>query len=72
MDDLTRERFGEGVPYHEAHRRPTALGRVSKREISRRRIELCGTDSLDAMVGGGDTSQVKNRRLLKAIQRWSA
>lgn len=71
MDDLTRERYPHGVPYHEAKARPPRLpGPPSMPVVSERRIVLCGTDSLELQEKGGDQTQAKNRRLVALLTRW--
>jgi hypothetical protein len=69
MDDLTRERFGDGVPYRE--RRSAESSPAIGSDFRRRRVVLCGTHDLTVRLAGGD--QYTARRLLvdTAEARWS-
>lgn len=72
MDELTMERYRHGVPYAEAHARPTPMRRPGAYLIKRRRVDLCGTDDLNVLESGGDRRQSRHQRLLYVIRTWVA
>jgi hypothetical protein len=74
VDDLTRERFGRAVPYHERHRRPLVhpAAPVDVPQADRHRIALCGTADLTVPERyAPERWMVRQAQLVAALRRYS-
>jgi hypothetical protein len=68
MDELTAERFGPGVPFAEARRKPRRLKpKIPQSVIDARREILCGTADLAVMEMRAH-ALAEHRRLAETIR----